>query len=227
MQQKLEDAASAMIHPQLSIRPSTGRQSMTNSIASQDGRQLDSLRDSSNRFSYMSSGQRTLITSQASSPATSPVRDSAPSFDEEKESIEDIRLRSNASAINERRRSMQTMQVPVLETQPNPKNYRHSTHGGATRVVRNHSPGTPNFSVPNSSSKRYSTMKSSVTDTPPLPAITTSLSNRPQDSNLRGTRKPPPTALNVTRPLSPVRDSTSPPVIVKHRNSTFEMSTLR
>ncbi|KAF8863263.1 hypothetical protein BDZ45DRAFT_686189 [Acephala macrosclerotiorum] len=232
LQQKLEDAATAMIQPPPSIRPSTGHRSTTNSISSHDGRQLDNLRDSSNRFSYISSDQRTLITSQGSSPATSPTRDSVPSFDDTpKVSIEETRLRPNASAINERRRSMQTMHVPILEAPPNPKIYRHSTYGGPARGGRNHSPGTPNFSVPNSSSKRFSTVRSTAVETPPLPAITTTtLPSRPRDSILKGTRKPPPTALNVTRPLSPVKDSISPkqppnltPVIVKHRNSTFEI----
>ncbi|KAE8443826.1 hypothetical protein EG329_001333 [Mollisiaceae sp. DMI_Dod_QoI] len=231
LQQRLEDAASAMIQPQSSIRPSTGHLSITNSITSHDGRQLDNLRDSSNRFSYVSSGQRTLITSQGSSPATSPTRDSAPSFDDTpKASTEDVRPRPNASAINERRRSMQTMQIPILDAQPSPKSYRHSAYGGPSRGARSYSPGTPNFSVPNSSSKRYSTMKSLNSDLPPLPATTTTFSSRQRDSILKGTRKPPPLALNVTRPLSPVNDSTSPkhapkqaPVIVKHRNSTFEM----
>ncbi|KAK5998493.1 hypothetical protein PT974_00872 [Cladobotryum mycophilum] len=52
--------------------------STTNSIISHDGRQLDSLRDNSNRLSYLSSGQRTVMTSTNSSPAGSPVLERFP-----------------------------------------------------------------------------------------------------------------------------------------------------
>ncbi|KJR82342.1 uncharacterized protein SPSK_02985 [Sporothrix schenckii 1099-18] len=57
--------------------PLSDDMSTTNSIYSQDGRQLESLRDSAgNRFSYISSGQRTIVTSDSSSPPCSPVRNS-------------------------------------------------------------------------------------------------------------------------------------------------------
>jgi hypothetical protein len=223
LQQELEDAASALIRPHSSsIRPSTGHRSITNSIKSHDSRQLDNLRDSTHRFSYVSSGQRTLITSQGSSPATSPTRESIPSFDDfpPKISMEDVRPRPNAAAINERRRSMQAMQIPVLEAQQQIKKLRHSTYSGPNKsVVRDSSPATPNFSVPNSSSKRYPTVKSPVRieyipspvkHAPPVPLIATTTPNRSRDSILKGTRKLPPTALNVTRPLSPVKDTDSP-----------------
>ncbi|KAE9363457.1 hypothetical protein N431DRAFT_431677 [Stipitochalara longipes BDJ] len=211
LQQKLEDAAAALAGPQNDLaRPSTGHQSIshhsiTASITSHDERQLESLRNSSNRFSYMSSGQRTLITSNGSSPATSPTRDTFDDFPL-KISTEEARPRPNAAAINERRRSMQTMHVPILEAQQPPKKYRHSTYGGPARTVRSHSPATPNFSVPNSSSKRYSTIKSHATDTPPMPSIINT-QGKSQDAILNGTRKTAPIALNTTRPLSPVEDS--------------------
>ena len=239
LQQELEDAASALIRPHSSsIRPSTGHRSITNSIKSHDGRQLDNLRDSTHRFSYVSSGQRTLITSQGSSPATSPTRESIPSFDDfpPKISMEDVRPRPNAAAINERRRSMQAMQIPVLEAQQPIKRFRHSTYSGQTKsVVRDPSPSTPNFSVPNSSSKRYSTVKSPVRieympnpvkEAPPLPLIVTTTPNRSRDSILKGTRKTPPAALNVTRPLSPVKDAASPkrlPTVYTPTESSFKM----
>jgi hypothetical protein len=208
LQQKLEDAAAALADGQHEpARPSTGHQSITNSVLSHDERQLESLRNSTNRFSYMSSGQRTLITSNGSSPATSPTRDTFDDFPP-KISTEEIRPRPNAAAINERRRSMQTMHVPILEAQLAPKTYRHSTYGGPARSARSHSPATPNFSVPNSSSKRYSTMKSPM-DAPPVPAITKTTPGMSHDSMLNGTRKPALTPLNTTRPLSPVED-TSP-----------------
>jgi hypothetical protein len=215
LQQELQDAAAALAAPQNDLaRPSTGHQSIshqsiTNSITSHDEQQLESLRSSTNRYSYMSSGQRTLITSNGSSPATSPSRDTFSSFDDfpSKISTEEVRPRPNAAAINERRRSMQTMHVPIFEVQQPPKTYRHSTYGGPARSVRG-SPATPNFSVPSSSSKRYSTtMKSTATDTPPIPSIIKTTPGKSQDSVLNGTRKPAPTTLNTTRPLSPVEDS--------------------
>lgn len=207
LQKKLEEATSELIRPQSSaVRPSTGHHSRAGSVTSNDGRQLESLRDSSNRFSYVSSGQRTLITSQGSSPATSPTRESANLEDViPKSSTEDTHLRPNAAAVNERRRSMQTMQIPVLEPQATAKLHRHSTYGGPQSLNRSRSPGlTPNFSVPNSSIKRYSIAKSS-SPTPPVP----STPNRPgqRDSILKGTRKAPPSALHVPRSLSPVKAS--------------------
>lgn len=216
LQQQLEDAAAALAAPETDLaRPSTGyqsisHQSITNSITSHDEQQLESLRSGTNRYSYMSSGQRTLVTSNGSSPATSPSRDTFPSFDDfpSKISTEEVRPRPNAAAINERRRSMQTMHVPIFEAQQLPKTYRHSTYGGPARLVRGHAPATPNFSVPNSSSKRYSTtMRNTGTETPPIPSIIKTTPGKSQDSVLKGTRKPTPTALNTTRPLSPVDDS--------------------
>ncbi|KAH7314212.1 hypothetical protein BKA65DRAFT_118194 [Rhexocercosporidium sp. MPI-PUGE-AT-0058] len=216
VQEKLEEATSELTRPQSSsIRPSTGYHSIAASVTSNNGRQLESLRDSSHRFSYVSSGQRTLVTSQGSSPATSPTPESASFEDmlpkpsiEYKDNDKDTHLRPNATAINERRRSMQAMhiQVPTLEPQVTAKLNRHSTYGGSPSVNRSRSPGlTPNFSVPNSSIKRYSMSKSptppsSTTITPPIPT-----SNR--DSIMKGTRKAPPSALHVPRSLSPVKAS--------------------
>lgn len=225
------DSTSKLVQPS-SIRPPSASQSLTNSITSQDGRQLEIL-TGSNRFSYMSLGQRTLVTSQDSSPATSACN-SAPSLDDaSKVSTEDTRPRPNASAINERRRSMQIFHAPILDSQPNPKSYRHSTFSKPTRTTRGHSPSTPNFSVPNSSTRRYSTMERPMVESPPHPTII-SLPSSPRDSKrysiVKGVRKPPPRALNVTRPLSPVKDSTSPkdapkrsPTTITHRKSTFEI----
>ncbi|KAK0118284.1 hypothetical protein ONS95_012581 [Cadophora gregata] len=207
LQKKLEEATSELIRPQSSsVRPSTSYHSRAGSVTSNDGRQLESLRDSSNRFSYVSSGQRTLITSQDSSPATSPTRESG-NFDDiiPKPSIEDLHLRPNAAAVNERRRSMQTMHAPLLEPQATAKLHRHSTYGGPANPSRSRSPGlTPNFSVPNSSIKRYS-MAKSPSPTPPVPSKT--LGSGQRDSILRGPRKAPPSALHVPRPLSPVKAS--------------------
>ena len=206
LQDKVEDAASAPSSPLSKIRPSTGHQSIANSVMSHDGCQLENLRDSANRLSFMSSGQRTLITSQSSSTTSSPVRESYPSFDDfpPKISVEDSRPRPNAAAVNERRRSMQTMHIAVLDTPPPPKNHRHSTFTMPIRPPSSHSVA-PNFSTP----KRLSRVL--IPETPPIPTIITMpTAANPRDSSLKGMRRGPPAALNVTRPLSPVEDSPSP-----------------
>lgn len=116
--------------------PLSDDMSTTNSIYSQDGRQLENLRDSAgNRFSYISSGQRTIVTSDSSSPPCSPVRDSFTSnnnqSDEQQSTMATVtstppppppppppqpaaegaeaRPRPNAAAILERRQSMQVI----------------------------------------------------------------------------------------------------------------------
>ncbi|POS85652.1 hypothetical protein EPUL_005200 [Erysiphe pulchra] len=60
-------------HSVATIRSSIGNYSTTNSIFSLDARRLESLNGSHNRSSYMSSGQRTMITSQSSSVSSSPI----------------------------------------------------------------------------------------------------------------------------------------------------------
>ena len=192
---------------------------------SQDGRQLEALRDSglrdsSNRLSFISSGQRTMVTSPGSSPACSPVRDSFASMGEDlilSELLNDgssrPRPRPNAALINDRRQSMQTMNHLELRvasaTMPRP----HST-------VSNPPPSgplpqvspvqtTPNFSVPNGTGKRYSLLRGSPVDTATLPPQDPVASTRVLPS--KSTRRPPPTALAINpRPLSFVQDQPSP-----------------
>ncbi|RKF62788.1 putative peptidase family m20 m25 m40 protein [Erysiphe neolycopersici] len=60
-------------HSVATIRSSIGNYSTTNSIFSLDARRLEGLNGSHNRSSYMSSGQRTMITSQSSSVSSSPI----------------------------------------------------------------------------------------------------------------------------------------------------------
>jgi len=219
IQESLKDVASALAEPPLlPIRPSTGHRSTSNSVTSHNEQQLESLRDSTNRFSYVSSGQRTLITSQGSSPATSPTRESS-NFDDFplKASMEDSRPRPNASAINERRRSMQTMPIPVLEAHTSKSFRPHSTYGGPSRPIRSHSPVTPNFSVPNSSSKRYPIIKGPTIKLPvapilDIPTIVTTTPTKSHQHSDKGPRKGPPIALTVTitSAVSPAQDSSSP-----------------
>ena len=183
--------------------------STTNSMVSQDGRQLDNLRDSANRLSYISSGQRTFLTSEGSSPPGSPFRDSFASQDESScvESQPQARPRPNASAILDRRQSMQTMSpltnVQIAQTAPpRPLSvYSTSWHEAdpAAAVI-------PNFSVPHSSGRRYSLVKSPPTESAPLfspPPVA-------RIPPARGARRPPPPSLGFSRPLSIVADQPSP-----------------
>ena len=227
LQEKLEDAASALSRPLSTLRPSTGHGSVTNSVISYDGRQLESLPDSANRLSHMSSGQRTLITSESSSTASSPIHEHCPTFDEfpPRILVEDVRPRPNAAAINERRRSMQKMQIPSLEVPSQPKNFRHSAFGVPSRPPRSHSPPPPNFSTP----KRSSSSRVLIPEAPPISTMvtTTPTPNRSRDSILRGTRKAPPAAVKIVRPLSLVEDSLSPcrqaPPVFTPTESSFKM----
>ena len=221
---KLEDAASILASPVSIIRPSTGHHSIATSVMSQDGRQLENLRDSSNRLSSMSSGQRTLITSQSSSRTTSPTHESySSSFNEfpPKISVEDVRTRPNAVAINNRRRSMQAMHIPLLDAPLQPKNHRHSTFTMPTLSASSQAQ-IPNFSTP----KRLSRVL-----VPNAPAIPTTSSMTPTssiacDDIVNEPRKRPPNALDVVLPLSTVEDSLPPndqaPSVFPPADSSFK-----
>ncbi|KAI9902688.1 hypothetical protein N3K66_002040 [Trichothecium roseum] len=195
--------------------------SATNSIVSTDGQQLESLRGSSNRLSHLSSGQRTFLTSAGSSPACSPTVEKFPALPEDSTrrvrelTAAESRLRPNASAILDRRRSLQTM-GPFVDSNGQPMERPLSTTMGSPppgedpRASLVQSP-TPNFSVPHSSNRRFSYMKqipASPTDSPaPLsPPLEADELASPSASPARR----PPTALKNTRPLSMVADQPSP-----------------
>ncbi|OAA56628.1 peptidase family m20 m25 m40 protein [Niveomyces insectorum RCEF 264] len=267
--------------------------SITNSLVSHDGRQLDNLRDSGgHRFSYISSGQRTMVTSDSSSPPCSPIRDSFASIPGEEQALppppsslfdttKEARPRSNAAAIVDRRQSMQQVSSPhrlsdlqlpqhtvpsaaqsrlpvssITTASPEPAPTamplpvgvvplrrdtggaapQNDDHGAATSSSPT-PPAIPNFSVPHSSSKRYSAFVRS----PPPPELasvavqettaTDAASRRPPTTQpviLRrapeagsppqqappiprnsGRRLPPP-SLAFSRPLSIVTDHPSP-----------------
>ncbi|OWP00831.1 hypothetical protein B2J93_5365 [Marssonina coronariae] len=203
LEKELEEAISIMIDPPPPARPSTGHRSVTDSMTSNDGWRLDGLRDSTGGLSYMSSSQRTPITSQDSSPATSPTREKA-GFDDIicPVTLDDNHLKPNPT-LHERRRSFQPMQVLNLEPQASPASHREATLGSpVASATRSRSPGiTPNFSVPNSSRKRFSTAQS--------PSLSQrSVESSPRDSIPEGTRKAVPTSRHLSRsPLSPVFDS--------------------
>ncbi|KAL0471847.1 hypothetical protein QR685DRAFT_216189 [Neurospora intermedia] len=180
----------------------------TASVISHDGRQLDGLRDSTQRFSYLSSGQRTALTSAGSSPACSPIHDS---FANLQDSIPELtalddqprpRPRPNAAAISDRRQSLQT-----------------SNHLLEMRLAASHplsSLSTWNFdpSSPSSSSKRSSQRYSLTRSTKSLPEeeVEPSSPPPPLPCQMRGgSRRPPPSALCLnSRPLSFVVDQPSP-----------------
>lgn len=187
--------------------------SATNSVISQDGQQLDALRDSSNRFSFVSSGQRTFVTSAGSSPATSPTLDTFPTHLDEGLPEPEARLRPNAHAIVDRRRSMQTMSPYVdrssaggLVGPMRPLSYNPSASwsenlaplGGAeTDMAGASSPS--NFRLP------Y--MRMPCTDTgSSVSQLAESDAARPKAS----LRKAPPPSLRQARPLSMVADQPSP-----------------
>ncbi|CAI6089872.1 unnamed protein product [Clonostachys chloroleuca] len=181
--------------------------STTNSVTSHDGQQLESLRNSSNRLSYVSSGQRTMVTSTtSSSPACSPTVDSFPS------GLEDIghytldtnttetRMRFNGSVIADRRQSLQPVH-PFAEVKGGQPGQRPlSTTFSPTDSIGPLSAGSPapNFSVP--SSRRFSTRISTFE--------TGSPSTTPRDIEmmLRIPSRRPPTTSRVSRPLSMVED---------------------
>jgi hypothetical protein len=214
------------------VEPSMERLSIGTSLGSQDSQQLDSLRENSFRLSYMSSGQRTLVTSQGSSPSCSPTRETfgAPEESRQSEFIEEVRPRPNAIAINERRRSMQAMQNPTFDFHATPKQTRprpHSTFATPGKPLpqpsQHPSPLTPNFSVPHAVGKRYSLAKSPSGAMPPVliqakkPSI--------QDTAMKGNRKSPPAPLKA-RPLSPVKDLPSPeqqPLVYTPSGTSFKL----
>ncbi|KAK0745157.1 hypothetical protein B0T21DRAFT_359130 [Apiosordaria backusii] len=194
------------------------------SVISHDGRQLDALRDSTNRFSYVSSGQRTMITSAGSSPACSPVRDTfaenesitpdMPPLDEHRQP----KMRPNAAAINDRRQSLQAanhmldMQLATAQTlRP------RSTEMVPPFSLGSHPP--PNFSIPQGISKRY-----------PLRGLESTLGSASTLPSRMGSRRPPPSALSINpRPLSLVLDQPSPassPLSHARKNSESAQSAL-
>ncbi|KAM0327996.1 hypothetical protein ACHAQA_005395 [Verticillium albo-atrum] len=193
------DGSTVITESDATVDPSIDDISTTNSVTSNEGRQLDSLRDSANRLSYISSGQRTIVTSSNSSPACSPTRDSfnTPEEPSWQDMPSQLRPRPNAAAIMDRRQSMQTMNFVDLRPSGNTQHERPAPD--APKTVP-----TPNFSVP--ISKRYSLVKSASVDSIAHAAEST----RPRDAFARPQRRAPPTALSMARPLSIVTDHPSP-----------------
>ncbi|KAI0489986.1 hypothetical protein F4859DRAFT_175224 [Xylaria cf. heliscus] len=184
--------------------------SPTASMISSDGQRLDNLRDSSSshRFSYVSSGQRTMLTSPGSSPACSPTRASFSSQREELQplpSLPEVRLRPNAAAIVNRRQSMQAL-ISSFEatTEQTSRPYADATSSSSHENEQLIAPSVPNFSVPHAVGKRFSINASAPTGLSHLPQTVD------YERSSKSTRKTPPTALLTSRPLSIVIDQPSP-----------------
>ncbi|KAI1490803.1 hypothetical protein F5X96DRAFT_517484 [Biscogniauxia mediterranea] len=182
------------------------------SMISSDGLRLDSLRDSGNgvnRLSYGSSGQRTI----GSSPACSPTRASFSSQGEDPlalPSMSEVRLRPNAAAILNRRRSMRNM-IPNLDIHVENDTRPHSItstssapHEDGQQYVL--SPPVPNFSVPHLTSQRFSSSNPSLS----LDSVTDQLQTSERKGPMKLVRRLPPTARPESRPLSIVVDQPSP-----------------
>jgi hypothetical protein len=187
----------------------------TASFISHEGRQLDRLRDSANRLSYVSSGQRTMITSVGSSPACSPIRDSFGDFESmaelhEHEAQSQPRLRPNAMAIIDRRQSLQTinhvfeMGVASAQALRPVSTLQNSGQPDAASPPAPAPQPMPNFSVPQSANKRHSFARN------PLGMPPTHVTSSPLLARMSA-RRPPPSALSINpRPLSLVEDHPSP-----------------
>lgn len=206
------------LRPQYVVGPPANRLSVATSSASHESQPYESLKDNSFRLSYMSSGQRTLVTSQGSTPASSPTQEAFITIAESRirDYVEEVRPRPDAAAISDRRRSMQAMQKPTIQThalefqatskasQPRP----HSTYGGLGRPTVVPSPSTPNFSVPHSVRKRY-TLARIPDSTSVNPSTRVKIPTEEQEPAIKGNRKSPPAPLKVPQ-LSPVQDYPSP-----------------
>jgi hypothetical protein len=184
----------------------------TASFISHEGRQLDALRDSTNRLSFISSGQRTMVTSVGSSPACSPIRDSFGDLDTmpelpQLEEHAQPRLRPNAMAIIDRRQSLQTinhvLEMGVASAQ-SLSPLSTPSNSGQPEAAPSPQQSMPNFSVPQNAGKRFSFTRTPL-GMPPTQVTTSALLAR------TSSRRPPPSALSINpRPLSLVEDQPSP-----------------
>ncbi len=205
----VSDQVSGSVPDDVSVRAST---------ISSDGQQLDSLRNSSHRLSYVSSGQRTFFTSPESSPTCSPTRpsfssgrdDSVHEYQSSLPVVPEVRPRPNATAILNRRQSMQTViagldsgYVPNLRPQTSLSTISDASNQGVEySPIPSSSPIVPNFSVPQGSSRRFSTTVSAQRETasPPRDSVPD------KEIYSRSLRRSPPPMLGVSRPLSIVLD---------------------
>ncbi|KAI0999882.1 hypothetical protein K3495_g8316 [Podosphaera aphanis] len=133
LQSSLEDCNPILLRRQRTPvqELTTDYHSMTNSIISQDGNRLESLNGSRTRFSYISSSQRTVLTSQCSSPNVSPKL--AACDDLHHAPINnDSRSRPISAVKTERRISSQSAESPELHPQDLKNNFRQNSYSDAT-----------------------------------------------------------------------------------------------
>ncbi|KAF5022362.1 hypothetical protein F66182_5590 [Fusarium sp. NRRL 66182] len=208
-----QEQGTTITEPESTTEQATDDMSTTNSFVSQDGRQLDNLRENSNRLSFISSGQRTVVTSAGSSPESSPTVETF----EPKSSLEGLsatpepRPRPNAAAILDRRQSMQVLS-PFVELQGGPVNLRPQS-GYGTGPGHDMKVPTPNFSVPNSSNRRFSYARNMAQEF--------GMATQPGTLEVRSLgRRAPPTTLPIARPLSMVADQPSPMEDIEERPVT-------
>ncbi|KAH8804837.1 hypothetical protein F5884DRAFT_680133 [Xylogone sp. PMI_703] len=187
--------------------------------------------DSSHRFSYMSSGQPTVLSSQPASITSSPTRTSFSTMEDSqaKISVDDVLSRPNILAVNARRKSIQALNDPVLISSPIQRARPYSTYAVPMRPSRTQSPPTPNFSVPTTSSRRYSSA------VPPARDILPTQSENSNASTSQNTQPLPekPEQISVTPTAAAVvitrdRNSKSPaleagPTVVTPTASSFKV----
>lgn len=196
------DKGSILSRPLSSARPSTGHRSISNSTTSYDGQQLDNLRYGLNRLSYMSTA--------------SPTRNSVSTIDDF--SIKSMEEDKSLWKYNDRRQSMQPR---ILETEITQQSLRpHSIYGLASHPFRSISPATPNFSMPISSNKRYSTAKSMGLGPPPDHALPSIPSIR------KSITRPPPLSPNFIRPTNNPVTQSRPPLVFTTTEGSFPRSPL-
>ncbi|KAG6008383.1 hypothetical protein E4U21_004588 [Claviceps maximensis] len=168
--------------PQSTSSKATRNQSLDdvstiNSIVSQDERHLESLREHSNRLSFISSGQRTFATSSGSSLDDSPTHDTPAGgvFGGHEAAQAEVKSRLNPLKMSSQRREFVQGSDPFADDGSSFRSNSRVTSqrvtaisgermvshiAGATPPPTSASAATPNFSVPQTSSRRYSCVSS-------------------------------------------------------------------
>ncbi|KAG6142206.1 hypothetical protein E4U47_005761 [Claviceps purpurea] len=131
--------------------------STINSILSQDERHLDSLRENSNRLSFLSSGQRTFVTSSGSSLNSSPTHDR---FADEGAGVPETTLAEIRAKLNAFEMTSRRGYVHPLDPFSDDASYLATSRGAAVEIgERTMSPvrakPAPTLTIPPISSQRH------------------------------------------------------------------------
>ena len=188
--------------------------STTTSIASHDGRQLDTLREGGTRLSYLSSGTRTVITSADSTPAGSPMRESFSSDVKKEPRLQVAPKRAESESrpgpaslvVSDRRQSLQHIR-PVMahNTTLLPSRPQSTVPDTGHHQYSSPSPTILSFHLPNALRKRLSLVRDLAVDGPQVhPSL------RGREPLPKGVRRVPSTSPPITRPLSKVADPSLP-----------------